>query len=148
MTMDSSITRQQERQLIRLVEDLFLDLSKDEAQLLIEKGGELKSRIRQAMLDLLVSNRYADEEVSSSYTYPSGYQVKSLEEQARILRKLFPGLSTYDVEVGNQPLPAGAEGWFLVPRWDKVAHTYNGAVGKALDLLEESGRPFVNYRKG
>jgi hypothetical protein len=39
---------------------------------------------------------------------------------------------------GLGPLPTGAEAWFVIPDWRKVADTYNGAVSEALDRLSRS----------
>lgn len=146
--MGSSITLKQARQLERLAGDAILGVvsDKDTAEQLIENDGELQAKIKEVIRSL-IGNRYANEEESSTYTYPPQYKLKSPEEQVEILRKLFPDLSAYYSQVANQPLPEGAEGWFLIPRWSLVAHTYNGALAKVLDLLGKS-RHFHNYREG
>ena len=93
---------------------------------------------------------FANEEVKSNYGYPQGYAVKPVCEQLVELSKHFNGLNTNDVLACSKELPAlpaGAEGWFAVPRWEKVAKTYNEAVEKVLDLIGKT-RTFYNYRKG
>ena len=93
---------------------------------------------------------FANEEVKSNYGYPQGYAVKPVCEQLVELSKHFNGLNTNDVLACSKELPAlpaGAEGWFAVPRWEKVAKTYNEAVEKVLDLIGKT-RTFHNYRKG
>lgn len=93
---------------------------------------------------------FANEEVKSNYGYPQGYAMKPVCEQLVELSKHFNGLNTNDVLACSKELPAlsaGAEGWFAVPRWDKVAKTYNEAVEKVLDLIGKT-RTFHNYRKG
>ena len=93
---------------------------------------------------------FADEEVKSNYGYPQGYAVKPVCEQLVELSKHFSGLNTSSVLACSKELPAlpqGAEGWFAIPRWEKVAETYNQAVEKVLDLIGKT-RTFTNYRKG
>ena len=85
--------------------------------------------------------------VESNYGYPQGYAVKPVCEQLVELSKHFSGLNTSSVLACSKKLPAlpaGAEGWFAVPRWEKVAETYKQAVGKVLDLIDKT-RTFVNY---
>lgn len=93
---------------------------------------------------------FANEEVKSNYGYPSGYAVKPVCEQLLELSKHFNGLNTSSVLACSKELPAlpaGAEGWFAVPRWEKVASSYSEAVEKVLDLIGKT-RTFHNYRKG
>ena len=83
-------TAGQNRQIIRFASDQVeavlaeLNLSKEEAQLVIEHGDDFASEISFAVFNSLrrlsVSNQFANEEVSSSYGYLSGYkpQVSSL----------------------------------------------------------------------
>lgn len=101
-------------------------------------------------LPVVKSPFFANEEVKSNYSYPQGYAVKPVCEQLVELSKHFNGLNTNDVLACSKELPAlpaGAEGWFAVPRWEKVAKTYNEAVEKVLDLIGKT-RTFYNYRKG
>ena len=101
-------------------------------------------------LPVVKSPFFANEEVKSNYGYPQGYAVKPVCEQLVELSKHFNGLNTNDVLACSKELPAlptGAEGWFAVPRWEKVAKTYNEAVEKVLDLIGKT-RTFYNYRKG
>jgi hypothetical protein len=93
---------------------------------------------------------FANEEVKSNYGYPQGYAVKPVCEQLVELAKHFNGLNTSSVLACSKELPAlpqGAEGWFAIPRWEKVAETYNQAVEKVLDLIGKT-RTFYNYHKG
>ena len=48
-----------------------------------------QSRIVSAIRELSVSNQFADEEVNSRYTYPKGYKVKDITEQAATLCQHF-----------------------------------------------------------
>ena len=46
-------------------------------------------------------------------------------------------------------LPPNAEGWFAIPRWEKIAPTYGEAVQKVLDLIKQTRNgAFYNYREG
>lgn len=93
---------------------------------------------------------FANEEVKSNYGYPQGYAVKPVCEQLVELSKHFNGLDTSSVLACSKELPAlpaGAEGWFAVPRWEKVAKSYNEAIEKVIDLIGKT-RTFYNYRKG
>lgn len=96
-----------------------------------------------------MSNDYRDEEVSSSCMYPKGYTVKSLAHQIAILMERFDlsGSKALFYAENLPELPKGAEGWFAIPRWVKVASTYNRVLER---VFEEIARPpwkFYNHRK-
>jgi len=100
-----------------------------------------------------ITNQYADQKVNSSYdVYLSGYKPnsKGITEQTNRLRELFPGIGGYANEkLVEQVLPENAEGWFAIPRWEKVAPTYGEAVQKVLDLIKQTRNgAFYNYREG
>lgn len=82
--------------------------------------------------------------------YFSGYKPHSVAEQMEGLKRCFPNkLESFDARVAARELPPGAEGMFLVPRWQTVASTYNEAVEVVLALLGPAyERGFYNYRKG
>src|SRR3989344_6999655 len=138
MTMNTSITSSvtdgQKKQIKRFVEDavdrVLADnvLDKDCAQKIIGSGAELQARVITAIRELSVPNEFADEEVASNYGYLSGYKPKCITEQTNILRQFFPGIGYANEKLAEQPLPEGAEGWFAIPRWQKVAKTYPEAV--------------------
>ncbi|MDD5749663.1 MAG: hypothetical protein PHO91_02660 [Patescibacteria group bacterium] len=156
MTTNTSITSGQLKQYKRFVEDAAqralqeANLDKDRIQKLISRGGEFQASIIAAIRELSVSNQYADEEVSSKYGYLSGYVVKPITEQCKILRQFFSGIPMrVDEDVAGQVLPDGAEGWFAIPRWEKIALTYGEAVQIVLDLIKQTrGGKFHNYREG
>jgi hypothetical protein len=58
-----------------------------------------------------------------------------VEAQVSELRKLFPGLNSCNEKLARKPLPEGAEAWFAIPRWERVASTYNEAVSNMLEVL-------------
>ncbi|MBI5222322.1 MAG: hypothetical protein HY980_02385 [Candidatus Magasanikbacteria bacterium] len=147
------ITSGQRKQYLRFVEDAAeralkeTALDKDGIQKLIENGDEFQSRIITAIRELSVSNRFADEEVQSSYAYPNDHKVKGITEQTNILRQLFPGIGFADEKLAEQPLPPNAEGWFAIPKWQTLAPTYGKAVEKVLAMIA-SKRKFYNYHDG
>ncbi len=99
---------------------------------------------------LIISPFFASEEIASNYSYPEGYAVKPICEQLVVLAKHFPNLNSSPVLACSKELPAlstDAEGWFVVPRFEKVAGNYNEAVEKVLGMIG-STRIFHNYRKG
>jgi hypothetical protein len=154
--MGTLITDGQKKQYFRFVEDAAekalkeTDLDKDAIQKLIENGDKFQSRIVTAIQELSVSNKFADEEVESSYGYPSGYnKPKGITEQTNRLRELFPNIGFADEKLAEGTLPPNAEGWFAIPRWEKIASTYGEAVQKVLDLIKQNRNiEFFNYRKG
>jgi len=94
------------------------------------------------------TNQFANEEKKSNCVYPAGYKVKRITEQTNILRQLFPDIGTADEKLAEQSLPANAEGLFAIPRWQKVAETYNKAVEKILELIKQQRKgKFYNWRK-
>ncbi|MDZ7586818.1 MAG: hypothetical protein U0946_03610, partial [Patescibacteria group bacterium] len=94
-------------------------------------------------------NCYADEEVESNYLYPNNYSVKHLAEQIAVLAKIFnlDGTTALAYADNMPELPAGAEGWFAIPKYQTVAKTYGEAVEKTLSLISKS-RELKNWREG
>jgi hypothetical protein len=81
--------------------------------------------------------------------YPSGYKPKSISQQTKILRQLFPDIDFANKNIANQQLPKNAEGWFAIPRWQTIDETYGGAIQKVLDLIKQTQTgKFHNYLKG
>jgi hypothetical protein len=151
-----TVTDGQKKQAKRFAEDAvdraiaegFLD--KDSIQKLIENGNEFQADITASIRKHSLSNQFADEERDSDYGYLSGYRKpKGIKEQANILRQLIPGIGLVDEKIAEQSLPANAEGWFAIPRWQLVAKTYNEAVQKVLDLIKQQRKgKFYNWREG
>jgi hypothetical protein len=97
----------------------------------------------------LCSDLFQNEEIPSNYGYPSGYSLKSIAEQTRILRDLFPGLCFAHEKLAARTLPEGAEGYFAIPRWDKLGSTYSHAVERVLaELSKQRAGKFYDYREG
>ncbi len=155
MTMNISITAGQKKQYKRFIEDVAekaleeASLDKDGIQKLIERGDEFQADIIASIRKLSVSNQFADEETDSSYGYLSGYKPKGITEQTNRLRELLPGIGYADEKLVKQNLPPNAEGWFAIPKWEKIAPTYGEAVQKVFDLLRKTrDGKFYNYRDG
>lgn len=124
------------------------------AQRVIEHGDEFAEDIRTAALaslkDLSVSDKFKNEEVKSNYGYLSGYRKpESITEQCNILRQIFPCVGYADEKLAERKVPANAEGWFAIPKWQTVAPTYSEAVQKVLYAVKSvrNGK-FHNYRDG
>ena len=150
-----AITEGQKKQYLRLVEDAAeralkeTGLDKDGLQKLIENSDEFLSRIVTAIRELSVSNQYANEETEPSGAYLPGYKPKSITQQINILRQLFPGLGDANEKLAEAELNQNAEGWFAIPRWEKIAPTYGEAVQKVLNLIKQTRNgAFCNYREG
>lgn len=170
--MNTSITStsetrsaEQQKQLDRLLEDAFsrvqklwpkkVDPDKEGTQRVLANGDELMDAVVDVVLEKLkelsTPNRYADEEVKSSYGYLSGYTTpKAIAEQVVALKELFPALSNaFDVTAAEKPLPEHAEGYLAIPRWQAIAPTYGEALEKVLELLKKAYKgKFENYREG
>ncbi len=97
-----------------------------------------------------VTDQFKDEEVASTYGYLSGYRKpKSITEQMNILYQIFPGVGFADEKLAERAVPANAEGWFAIPKWQTIAPTYSGAVQKVLDVIKKTRNgKFYNYRDG
>lgn len=130
----------------------------DEAALdeLLDNGDTARARVIEVVTktarELSVTNQFADEEVSSNYAYPAEYKgPRSIREQVKMVAEMFgldaaPTIKWLD-ENPDMKLPSGAEGWFAVPRWQKLGATYNEAFAVVLKKIAES-RKFYNYREG
>lgn len=136
-------------------------LDDSRAQRLNERGGELQDGIAKLIAELSQSDRYADEEVRSSYTYPKEYKgPKPIVDQIKAVATIFGLDPTQALEYAkNLPaLPEGAEGWFAVPSVDAIAVKYFPEVTdpadkycRAVQLVHTKigeSRSFYNYRDG
>jgi hypothetical protein len=96
------------------------------------------------------SKMFADEEKESVFTYPKDYRIRGMLEQVDILSEVFAKpfeLRDEQWQLLQQSLPPNSEGWFVIPRWQKLFSTYNEAVIKVLELLA-SNRRFQNLYAG
>ena len=124
-------------------------LSNEEAQRVNDTPGLAKH-----VADFIEASRYADkfknEEAASNYGYLSGYRKpKSITEQVQILSQIFPGVGNALEKLAERAIPANAEGWFAIPKWQTIAPTYSEAVEKVLDAIKKARNgKFQNYRDG
>ncbi len=116
------------------------DLDHYQFQKLLKNEKELHLRITKVIQELSGDNKYIDEEVTSLLEYFSGYKPKSIMEQINILINFFPNINFNNFEklIKGKKLPAGAEGWFIIPHWKTIASSYNEAVCKILELIKKS----------
>ncbi len=123
-------------------------LTEDEAQRVNEASG-LSELVSKFIAESRLLNEFASEEVRSKYGYLSGYKPKGITEQTNKLRMLFSGIGFADEQIAARPLPAGAEGWSAIPKWQTMAPTYGEAVAKVFALLSSTRNgKFENYREG
>lgn len=137
-------------------------LTEEQAQRLNEnRGGEFTTELLQLIQKHSATNQYANEVVSSNYTYPKEYngpkfildQIELVEKQWRL-----DGSHARAFVANLKSLPEGAEGWFAIPKVSVVAtkqfpaitdkaEQYCEAVKLVHTKLAES-RSFTNYRNG
>lgn len=83
---------------------------------------------------------------SNSIKYPSGYEIKPIKEQIRIIQDFFPKVKTIDEDFILRRFPYSAESWFVVPRWQIVDKTYSKAVQVVMDFIKKKSRnKFYNW---
>jgi hypothetical protein len=166
MTMQTALITSRDPkglQAVRLFEAAYdkFKLDGDRAQRLNENGGEFQEGITELIARLTTSNKFANEQVASSYTYPKEYKgPKPIGDQIKVLAKILnldPSQALKFVE--NLPeLPTNAEGWFAIPSIAALrakhfpsvtdsAQKYCNAVEFILAKIEASRR-FYNYRRG
>lgn len=137
-------------------------LTEEQAQRLNEnRGGDFTTELLQLIQKHSATNQYANEVVSSNYTYPKEYKgPKLIAEQVKTIATMFGLDPAQALEFAkNLPtLPEGAEGWFAIPKVSAVAkqqfpaitdkaEQYCEAVKLVHTKLAES-RSFYNYRNG
>ena len=137
-------------------------LTEEQAQRLNEnRGGEFTTELLQLIQKYSATNQYANEVVSSNYTYPKEYKgPKPITEQVQTIATMFGLDPTQALEFAKNlsTLPEGAEGWFAIPKVSAVAkqqfpaitdkaEQYCEAVKLVHTKLAES-RSFYNYRNG
>jgi len=139
-----NITTKQKRQYLKFIKNVAeltlqkTGLDKNELQKLIESGNEFQEQIVKVVKKLSKSNRYADEETKSNLEYSSDYKPKSIADQVDTLRQLFLRIGFAKEKLANGQLPPNAEGWFAIPRWEKIAPTYDEAVQKVFNIIGQT----------
>ncbi len=135
-------------------------LSEEESQRVNEAPG-LSDLVSSFIAENCLTDRFKNEEVCSSYTYPKEYKgPKQIEAQIKALAAIFNLDPSQALEFAkNLPeLPEGAEGWFAIPSVDALASRFFPEVKdptekycRAVQLVHEKvagSRSFYNYRQG
>jgi hypothetical protein len=163
-TLAPSVTTRDSKGLkfISIVEDAYnkAGLSDEEAQRVNDTSG-LADLIGNFISENRRSDKYKDEEVRSSYTYPKEYKgPKPIEDQIKAIAKIFDLNPTEALQYAkNLPkLPEGAEGWFAIPSTEAIAKKHFPEVTdpvekycRAIQLVHTkiaASRRFYNYREG
>jgi hypothetical protein len=119
-------------------------LDRQSAQAVLDMDTKLKREVAETVVEIIhrhtVSNKFKDEEVSSNRVYPPTYRNRPVEAQVTELRKIFPSLGNCQEKLARRELPAGAEAWFAIPRWQALASTYNEAVEMVWNVLASRRR--------
>ena len=125
-------------------------LDHERAQRLIENGGEFQEGLAQLIERCSAISKFAEEEVESSYGYLSGYRSpKPIDQQVKLLNTFFSNLGNVNKKLTRTCLPDGSEGLFAIPRWQRVAQTYESALLRAFECLRETRRgKFTNCQEG
>ncbi len=120
------------------------NLDRQSAQTVLDKGVKLRSEVAGQVVEIIhrntASDKYKDEEMGSNRVYPPTYRVRPVEAQVTALKGYFPGLGSCIEKLGRRPLPEGAEAWFVIPRWQSLAQTYNEAVQLVVEVLATKRR--------
>lgn len=148
------VTTGQKKQLLRFTEDAIEKALKQgvydrhSIQTVITRGAEFNERIAVAINDLCVGNRYEYED-GREPKYELEYKVKSLSEQMDILRNKFPELADEfeDTRLGyHYPMPVGADGYFVIPRWQLMGKTYDEAVTNVISRMRDYDKSKAPYK--
>lgn len=137
-------------------------LTEDQAERLNKNGGgEFTKELLQLILKHSNTGHYTHEVVSPNYTYPKEYSgPKAIEEQVENIAEKFGLDADQALEFAKTlpELPAGAEGWFAIPKVSAVAKNnfptitdsaeqYCEAVKLVHKKLADS-RNFSTFREG
>jgi hypothetical protein len=114
-------------------------LDTNRAQQVLDLNRELQKELINSIVGIIhrhtVSDKFKSEQVPSNHMYPPNYAVRPVEAQVTELRTQFPLLGDCMEKIARKPLLQGAEAWFAIPRWQKLAETYNEAVELVLGAL-------------
>lgn len=107
-------------------------------QRILERSNELEKDIIKSVKKHSLSDRFAHEEITwGRKNYPECYKVKSIDVQVNILRQIVTLLGCPNGTFVGNSFPPGAEGWFVILKWQLLGETYHKAVEKILKILEE-----------
>lgn len=141
-----SITPTQREQYMRLMREAsergLVESQLDEQgfERLTRNHEELVMQMIGVIQELSLCNRFTDEEIVSNIVYPPTYRIRNIADQIDTLRRFFPTLGSANMDIGWRPVPFGAEGWFAIPRWEKIATSYCEAFNTVVEKLESTRR--------
>lgn len=119
-------------------------LDQQGTQTVLEGERKLSKEITELLISAVerhtASDKYKDEEVSSTRVYPQNYRVRPIEAQVSELRKIFPQLNTCNEKLARRPVMDGMEAWFAIPRWELLAPTYHEATELVIETLSSKRR--------
>jgi len=83
---------------------------------------------------------------SKSRNYSCKFE--SVSEQIKVLKHFFCGLDYANERIARKHLPEGAEGYFAIPRFEKIAPTYYEATQRVVNLIKQVyNNSSSNYRE-
>ncbi len=90
-----------------------------------------------ASVQSITTGQHRDERVETHLGYPASYQVRPIAEQIKTLASVFALNDTKALASADRlpSLPAGAEAWFALLRWQAVAPTYGKAFKRVLGFI-------------
>lgn len=145
--MDSKITEIQIKQYFEFIKTAAQHvleksgIEKDGIQkLIVNNAKEFQERMSDIIYKLTRDNLFEKEEIKSDYKYPSVYKPENISNQIKTLREFFPNLGSANEKLAEEKLPPDAEGWFAIPRWEKIAPTYHEAAKKVIKAHCKSER--------
>jgi len=126
-------------------------LDAQSARIVLDSSDLVQGEISEAIVHIVerytASDKFKDEQVSSTRVYSKSYRARPIEAQVSELRKYFPELKTVNEKLARRSLPDGAEDWFAIPNWQSMEQTYNQACERLINTLA-SKRKFQHRLKG
>ena len=157
--ISGNTTEQQNTHLLTLLQSAATDaramaierLDAQSARIVLDSSDSVKNEISEAIVHIIerytASDKYKDEQVSSTRIYSKSYKPRPIEAQVSELRKHFPELKTVNEKLARRTLPEGAEDWFAIPNWQSITQTYNQACERLIETLSAK-RKFQHRLKG
>lgn len=139
-------------------------LNEDGLQRVVEKARELQKGTTTLVTDLAVTDRFINQQVASTWTYPPEYQgAKDFHAQIESLLGILPGFDPepawkwYNDVYSKLEVPDWVEGLFAVPSEFALARlfhpdiqdraaAYCAGVNLLLGKIGTKKKPFYNYR--
>jgi len=161
--MKTSITSRQTDRAADLIRERvrkMADVSSEEFQLFLERGGEFQDDAEASIRRLMQRTVHTDERVSSAWAYPPEYEYVPVEKQIAALAEIFGLDASRAIVIAKTlpKLPEGTEGYFAWPKVQALANRHFKSVTNpaeqdcmaaqlVLDKIAAS-RPFYSWRRG